>query len=85
MAHHKHRRTDRRVGRDGQGCESRAIYLHNRDIVRLDSEDEVKEGLTAMMGMTIPVNVPGQLIATAPQCRGWDQGNLALKLQKTCT
>jgi hypothetical protein len=45
--------------------------------LEFDSEDEFKEGPTAMMGMTIPVNMPGRLIATAPQCRAWDQGELA--------
>jgi hypothetical protein len=45
--------------------------------LEFDSEDEFKEGPTAMMGMTIPVNAPGRLIATKPECRAWDQGDLA--------
>lgn len=46
--------------------------------LEFDSEDEFKEGPTLMMGMTVPVNVPGRLIATQPACRTWDQGELAI-------
>lgn len=45
--------------------------------LEFDSEDEFTEGPTLMMDMTIPVNMPGRLIATDPQCRSWDQGDLA--------
>lgn len=45
--------------------------------LEFESEDEFKEGPTQMMGMSIPVNMPGRLIATAPECRAWDQGDLA--------
>lgn len=45
--------------------------------LEFDSEDEFKEGPTLMMGITVPVNVPGRLVATNRQCRPWDQGDLA--------
>ena len=45
--------------------------------LEFDSEDEFTEGPAEMMGMAIPINVPGRLVATEPHCRAWDPGNLA--------
>jgi hypothetical protein len=45
--------------------------------LEFDSEDEFQEGPTRMMGMTVPINMPGRLIAEPPQCKAWDDGYLA--------
>jgi hypothetical protein len=43
-----------------------------------DSEDEFNEGTNLLMGIAVPINMPGRLIATDRQCRARDQGNLAI-------
>lgn len=45
--------------------------------LEFDSEDEFEEGPTRMMGLTVPVNVPGRLIAGSVGCKAWDEGYLA--------
>ena len=46
--------------------------------LEFDRELEFEEGPHEMMGMSIPINVPGQLIVADPaHCRAWDQGYLA--------
>lgn len=45
--------------------------------LEFDSEDQFAEGPTRMMGMTIPVNMPGRLVANAATCKAWDDGYLA--------
>ncbi len=45
--------------------------------LEFDSASEAKDGSTQAMGMAIPVNLPGRLIAKSGQCRAWGQGDLA--------
>jgi hypothetical protein len=45
--------------------------------LKFDPAASQPEGQADVMDMTIPVDLPGRLSATGPQCRAWGQGELA--------